>query len=378
MTKARDIADLGDSIINDANNNVALGDGALDDASLSGSNNVAIGEDALAANTTGSFNISVGGNSLKSNTTAQFNTSVGHNALQAATTSGYNTAVGTSALFWNTAASNVGVGYASLNSNTTGGTNTAVGTDSLRSNTTASNNTAVGYQAGYSGTTGTGNTFLGNIAGYHVTTGSNNTIIGRYQGNQNGLDIRTSSNNIVLSDGDGNVRLRIASGGNISFGSQDGSTDIAGGKVGLALNGSDGLQLLDSRTNSSVNTYRYRFYNTNGLVGFISTNGSATLYSTSSDHRLKENVVELTGATDRLKQLEPKRFNFIADADTTVDGFIAHEVQSVVPEAISGEHNEVDADGNPVYQGIDQSKLVPLLVATIKELEARITALEAN
>ena len=78
----------------------------------------------------------------------------------------------------------------------------------------------------------------------------------------------------------------------------------------------------------------------------------------------------------RLKQLSPKRFNFIADANKTVDGFLAHEVSDIVPEAITGTKDEVDADGNPVYQGIDQSKLVPLLVATIKELEARITALE--
>ena len=72
------------------------------------------------------------------------------------------------------------------------------------------------------------------------------------------------------------------------------------------------------------------------------------------------------------------RFNFIADPDTTVDGFLAHEAQDVVPEAITGTHNEVDDEGNPVYQGIDQSKLVPLLVKTIQELEARITALENN
>ena len=111
-------------------------------------------------------------------------------------------------------------------------------------------------------------------------------------------------------------------------------------------------------------------------VGSISVTTTSTAYNTSSDHRLKKNVIELTGATDRLKQLEPKRFNFIADVDTTVDGFLAHEVQAIVPEAITGTHNEVDADGNPVYQGIDQAKLVPLLVATIKELEARITALE--
>jgi len=120
------------------------------------------------------------------------------------------------------------------------------------------------------------------------------------------------------------------------------------------------------------------FINGNGSVGSVVTSGSATAYNTSSDYRLKENAVALTGATDRLNQLSPKRFNFIADAETTVDGFMAHEVQSVVPEAITGTHNEVDDEGNPVYQAIDQSKLVPLLVATIQELEARITALETN
>jgi hypothetical protein len=77
-----------------------------------------------------------------------------------------------------------------------------------------------------------------------------------------------------------------------------------------------------------------------------------------------------------LKQLKPARFNFKIDADKTVDGFLAHEVSSIVPEAISGTKDEVDADGNPIYQGIDQSKIVPLLMKTIQELEARITTLE--
>lgn len=117
----------------------------------------------------------------------------------------------------------------------------------------------------------------------------------------------------------------------------------------------------------------------NGSVkGYISTNGSSVTYNTSSDYRLKENVADITGATERLKQLNPVRFNFIEDADTTVDGFLAHEVQDVVPEAITGTKDAVDDDGNPEYQGIDQSKLVPLLVATIQELEARIAALEAE
>lgn len=121
------------------------------------------------------------------------------------------------------------------------------------------------------------------------------------------------------------------------------------------------------------------------LRGGIYWNGSSLAYNTSSDYRLKENIVDITDATTRVKQLQPKRFNFITDADTTVDGFIAHEVSSVVPEAITGEKDAVDENGNPQYQGIDQSKLVPVLTKAlqealikIEELETRIQTLENN
>ena len=114
------------------------------------------------------------------------------------------------------------------------------------------------------------------------------------------------------------------------------------------------------------------------LVGSVTSTTSATSFNTSSDYRLKENVNYTFDATTRLKQLKPARFNFIADSDNTVDGFLAHEVSSVVPEAITGEKDAVDENGDAVYQGIDQSKLVPLLVKTIQELEARIAALEAG
>jgi hypothetical protein len=114
---------------------------------------------------------------------------------------------------------------------------------------------------------------------------------------------------------------------------------------------------------------------------------SSTVYNTSSDYRLKENVTPASDGITRLQQLKPSRFNFIADPDTVVDGFLAHEVQAIVPEAITGEKDAVDDEGNPVYQGIDQSKLVPLLTAALQEaigeiesLKARLTAaaLEAN
>jgi hypothetical protein len=135
---------------------------------------------------------------------------------------------------------------------------------------------------------------------------------------------------------------------------------------------------IDTQSNNTAPHHAITFHNPNGQVGQINTDGSGVTYTSNSDYRLKENVNYDFDATTRLKQLRPARFNFIADADTTVDGFLAHEVSSVVPEAIHGTKDAVDDDGNPKYQGIDQSKLVPLLVKTIQELEARITALEAN
>ena len=114
------------------------------------------------------------------------------------------------------------------------------------------------------------------------------------------------------------------------------------------------------------------------LRGGIYWNGSSLAYNTSSDYRLKENIVDITDATTRVKQLQPKRFNFITDADTTVDGFVAHEVSSVVPEAITGEKDAADENGNPIYQGIDQAKLVPVLTKALQEAITKIEQLETR
>ena len=152
--------------------------------------------------------------------------------------------------------------------------------------------------------------------------------------------------------------------------------------------------------------------------GTISTDGSNIAYNTSSDYRLKENIIDLTGAITRVKSLQPRRFNFIEIPDVTKDGFIAHEAAAVVPEAVTGTKDAtkilnnviVDSDGVilderkteaewtsgkedetyaadtqwhetltvPEYQGIDQAKLVPLLTAAIQELTARLEAAEAE
>jgi hypothetical protein len=113
-------------------------------------------------------------------------------------------------------------------------------------------------------------------------------------------------------------------------------------------------------------------------TGYITTNGSSTFYGSASDYRLKENVVELNGALDRLDNLQPKRFNFTLTPEQTVDGFLAHEVADVVPEAIHGKKDAVNEDGEIIAQGIDQAKLVPLLVAAVQELRAEVELLKSQ
>ena len=181
--------------------------------------------------------------------------------------------------------------------------------------------------------------------------------------------------------------MRINSGGTILLGKADTTGSTAGFQFHKNAHGygaSDGAPVLYLNRNTTTGV-NLQFRMNNSVVGSVSVSATSTFFNTSSDHRLKESITDITGATDRLKQLNPVRFNFIADSDTTVDGFLAHEVQAVVPEAVTGTHNEVDDDGNAVMQGIDQSKLVPLLVATIQEqqaaieaLTARVTALEAE
>jgi hypothetical protein len=229
-----------------------------------------------------------------------------------------------------------------------------------------------------------------------------------------GIDYDHGSNMFkVIAAGSGNLfvqsdRVGVGTGGN---------TDDA--RVHIET---PNQQCIKTQRPGTSNSGHITFVNDNGVVGEITTNGSTTTFATSSDYRLKENVDYTWNATTRLKQLKPARFNWIADdTNTLVDGFLAHEVSSIVPEAISKtkdatktltnvvldangkvinskiskdnwEHGKKeDEDGNrifptdstwesskevPDYQTIDESKLVSLLVKTVQELEARITTLE--
>jgi hypothetical protein len=140
--------------------------------------------------------------------------------------------------------------------------------------------------------------------------------------------------------------------------------------------GTDGFYFNNEEASATSRIY-INFYRATGAVGNISGTNTAIAYNTTSDYRLKENVNKIEGAIDKVNLLHPVHFNFIVDKDNPVDGFIAHEVETIVPNAVSGKKDAIDEDGNPLYQGVDYSKLVPILTAAIQELSAKVAALEA-
>ena len=172
-------------------------------------------------------------------------------------------------------------------------------------------------------------------------------------------------------------KMRIRSNGVLTWGNNP-QFDVSALNAGIAFSTPGHPYIIVGGGPDTAGRYRMEFINGNGQVGTITTQGSSTSYNESSDYRLKENIVDIEDGITRVKQLQPRRFNFITDADTTVDGFIAHEAQTVVPEAVTGTRDEVDEEGNAIMQGIDKSKLVPLLTAALQEVIAKVETLEAE
>ena len=412
----------------------------------SGSENVAMGASALRNNSTGSYNVAVGRSALLNNT-ASNNTAVGYQALLANTSGFWLAALGTQALesnttgdslsavgfrsLWNNTEGyqNSALGTQSLQANTTGIANTAVGGGALQSNTTASNNTAVGYQAGLNttnqrnaffgseagknNTTGESNTYIGRQSGQLMTTGVNNTIIGRYDGNQGGLDIRTSSNNIVLSDGDGNPRFYTRSNGR-SVITNNYSEVIIGGQHTIHENSTGQHAVIFQHSSSGTpygfkvhfnqaspdnntsyffegqdsTTARIRIYSDGDLVNHDNSYGSI------SDEKLKEQITDASSQWNDIKDLRIRKFKFKSDVSEKGDsdelwrlGLVAQEAELVSPNLIkeSPDTDDNNQDLGTTTKSIKYSILYMKAVKALQEamqkiedLEARVNTLEGN
>jgi|DEB0MinimDraft_10_1074344.scaffolds.fasta_scaffold00608_7 hypothetical protein len=270
-----------------------------------------------------------------------------------------------------------------------------------------------------------GGTFGGNVAMNGDLTVDTNTLYVDSTNNRVGIGTTSPSYKMSLEDSSNFAIHLLKTGSNDGWVRNIGTMDIAaasGGGGGQVITFSTGAnyaglaermrvdgvgKLLINRTTAlsngylainggaaeamsiqgGSNDYIVSWHNTSGtLIGSITgSSGSSTSYNTTSDYRLKTAVTYDWDAITRLKQLRPARFEWIVDGDDAVpvDGFLAHELATVIPESVTGTHNEVDDEGNPVYQGVDQSKLTPLLtkalieaVEKIEQLETRIAALE--
>jgi hypothetical protein len=173
-------------------------------------------------------------------------------------------------------------------------------------------------------------------------------------------------------------RARIDSSGSLLVGTTSNNFASSNHKMVIASDSSVanpfGINNLQSGTGSS----NCVFFGRNGtFTGGITNTGTTTAFNTSSDYRLKESVVPLTDALQLVSQLNPVSWVWKADGSAG-QGFIAHELQEIVPDCVTGEKDAVDDDGNPKYQGVDTSFLVATLTAAIQELSAKNDALEAR
>ena len=217
----------------------------------------------------------------------------------------------------------------------------------------------------------TGTTAGGNWIDYYNASNSRQGIVGFLDSTN--LYIYNDASAAITFSTAGTERARIDSSGNLLVG----TTSNLGSGARLNVNYSfsnDGAAWKSDSTNTHNAII---FINPNGTVGTIRTNASTTSYNTSSDYRLKENIHPMTGALAKVAALKPCTYKWKVDGSDG-EGFIAHELAEVVPQCVTGEKDAVDAEGKPVYQGIDTSFLVGVLTAAIQELKAELDTVKAE
>jgi hypothetical protein len=417
----------------------AIGNNAL--AANTVSYSTAVGANALAANNSGAANAAFGAYALSTNTTGSGNSAFGalgfglsDSALQANLSGSYNSAFGLGALGKNSSGSNnTAVGY-QAGYNNTGSNNTAVGYQALTASVASTGNTAIGFQSGFKQTGGTGNNvFVGNQAGYNNLTGTGltiigtaagfttastnnntyigqgtgyeatgtqntyvgcpsstqncgglmqggnyNTIIGNYSGNNGGLDIRNSSNYIVLSDGQGNPAMYRQWAGSDWNVVGDTSTSCSG--FAFRNNANTKYWAISTST-----THFYIFDDDASNYVYLTQNFTAWTFA--SDRRIKTDIVDIEYGLDAVMAMKPRKYKMLASGETNI-GFVAQELKTVVPEAVVGEEIKYFDTDTPQERaaktmGVSRDTLIPVLVKAIQEQQAlieslttRLTALE--
>ena len=207
----------------------------------------------------------------------------------------------------------------------------------------------------------------------------------------NSATTATSSNavsTIVQRDSNGDFSTRgikavgvyDPTSGGFNYGSiQAGGSYYTGTSTGVIQVGMGNALCTGLTTNGFTATiYHAAFHSSGTAVGGISSTGATTAFNTTSDYRLKENVVPLSNALAQIELLQPKQYNFIIAPDKTHHGFLAHELAEIIPYAVTGEKDAVDDEGNIRPQQVDYSKLTGLLVGAVQELSARVKELENN
>jgi hypothetical protein len=194
---------------------------------------------------------------------------------------------------------------------------------------------------------------------------------------QTNIQFDTASTERMRIDSSGNLLVATTSAISVSSGSADGLTVYSGtsaaGVIQASANGNIAMYLRRRSSNGAI----AQFHRDTTNVGRIDVTTTSTSYVTSSDYRLKHDIQPMTGALAKVAALKPVTYKWNAD-DSQSQGFIAHELQEVVPECVTGEKDAVDADGKPQYQGIDTSFLVATLTAAIQEQQAIIEQLKAD
>ena len=250
--------------------------------------------------------------------------------------------------------------------------------DITQTQDTASN---ISLRNSSTGTSASSRVYLGNsvsaTSGRLITWGSGFTSTGVYR--QDGLLLEgVGAGGVTISAnaaqpiyfGINNVeKMRLDASGNFQYGT---TTNVGSASFGTTIFSNGSVQVSQNTTGAAA---VLAFYNPNGSVGSIQTSGSSTSYVTSSDYRLKENVQPMTGGLATVAALKPVNYDWIIDKSAG-EGFIAHELQDVIPAAVTGEKDAVDDKGEIKPQGVDFSKIVPHLVAAIQELTTRLAALE--